>query len=233
MAEALVEAGANVAICSRGKHGDLNEAKNQLNLNDSTILTYKCDLSNSDEIEDMVTHFSENNFPIDILINNAGLSWGEPSESLSLENWQKIIDVNLTAPFLLSKLIVDEFMITNEKGSIINIASLTGFKGLEVGVAGYSSSKAGMLGMTRQMAIEWASYNIRVNAIAPSWFPSYATRHFTADISPFKERLIEENPMNRLGEPWELKGIIVFLASEASSYITGATIPVDGGLLAK
>lgn len=233
MAEALVEAGANVAICSRGKHGDLDKVKNELSNENTTILSYKCDLSIPDEIEGMVAYFAENNFPIDILINNAGLSWGEPSETLSLNNWQKIIDINLTAPFLLSKLIVDEFMISKERGSIINISSLAGFKGGEVGFAGYSSSKAGLLGMTRQMAIEWANYNIRVNAVAPSWFPSYMTRHFTSDSSPFKEHLIEENPMKRLGEHWELKGIIVFLASEASSYITGATIPVDGGLLAK
>ena len=233
MAEGLTEAGANVIICSRGKHGSLEEAKTLLSKNNTQILSYKCDLSIPEEIESMITYLIDNEFPIDILVNNAGLSWGHPSESLELHNWQKIIDVNLTAPFLLSKQIVNEFMISKEHGSIINIASVSGYKGGEVGVAGYSASKAGLIGMTKQMAIEWAGYNIRVNAIAPSWFPSYMTRYFTSEASPYKDRLIEENPMKRLGEPWELKGVVVFLASEASSYISGSTIPVDGGLLAK
>ncbi|MHA1974299.1 MAG: SDR family NAD(P)-dependent oxidoreductase [Candidatus Hodarchaeales archaeon] len=233
MAEALAEAGANVVICGRGRHGSLERAKEKLSESGNEIFTYQCDVSKEEQILAMIERIKEKELVVDILVNNAGVSWGSPTESLELLNWSKVIETNLTGPFLLSREVIKIFMLSKGEGSIINIASVSAYIGGEIGVAAYSASKAGLIGMTKQLAIEFASQNIRVNGIAPSWFPSYMTRHFTSEDSPAYQTLISENPMGRLGEPWELKGVIVFLASKASSYITGTVIPVDGGFLSK
>jgi len=233
MAEALAEAGASVAICGRGRHGDLDEAATRLKNIPSEAIALKCDVAVESDILQLINRLEEINFHVDILLNNAGVSWGNPSESMPLEKWNMVINVNLTGLFFVTKEIVNHFMIPKGRGSIINITSVSGYKGGEVGVQAYAASKAGLVGMTKQLAIEWATMGIRVNAIAPSWFPSYMSRHFTGEDSPFRQQLIDTNPMRRLGEPWELKGAVVFLASKASSYITGTVIPVDGGLLSK
>ncbi|MHA1969827.1 MAG: SDR family oxidoreductase [Candidatus Hodarchaeales archaeon] len=231
MAEALAEAGALVAICGRGKHGNLEEAVEKLKKITPEAIALKCDLSSESDIVELVDQLAARGFAIDILVNNAGVSWGNPSETMPLERWNMVIEINLTGVFFMTKEIVNRFMVPKGEGTIINITSVSGYKGGEVGVQAYAASKAGLVGMTKQLAIEWAAMGIRVNAIAPSWFPSYMSRHFTSDNSPFRQQLIEANPMRRLGDPWELKGTVVFLASKASSYITGTVIPVDGGLL--
>jgi gluconate 5-dehydrogenase len=233
MAQGLAEAGAAVVICGRGRHGSLKDATTKLSEFGTEIFSQKCDVSNEDDVKQMITELVDQGFSLDTVVNNAGISWGHPSEKLPLGDFTKVIDVNLTGTFLVARETAKQFMIPAQSGSIINISSTSAFIGGEVGIAGYSASKAGVLGLTRQLAIEWASYGIRVNAICPSWFPSYMTRHFTGDDSPLRETLVAENPMGRFGEPWELKGVIVFLASKASSYINGAAIPVDGGLLVK
>lgn len=233
MAEALAEAGSAVAICGRGKHGNLEVAAEKLKKITSEAIALKCDVGVEFDILQLADQLEEVDFSVDILLNNAGLSWGHPSETMPIERWNMVIDVNLTGLFFVTKEIVNRFMIPKGEGSIINITSVSGYKGGEVGVQAYAASKAGLVGMTKQLAVEWAMMGIRVNAIAPSWFPSYMSRHFTSKDSPFRQQLIEGNPMKRLGEPWELKGTVVFLASKASSYITGTVIPVDGGLLSK
>ncbi len=233
MAEGLAEAGSAVAICGRGKHGNLEEAAEKLKKITSEAIALKCDVSSESDIIELVDQLAARDFSIDILVNNAGVSWGNPSETMPLERWNMVIDINLTGLFFMTKEIVNRFMIPKGKGSIVNISSVSGYKGGEVGVQAYAASKAGLIGMTKQLAIEWATMGIRVNAIAPSWFPSYMSRVFTSKDSPLRQQLIETNPMRRLGDPWELKGPVVFLASNASSYITGTVIPVDGGLLSK
>lgn len=234
MAEGLAEAGAAIAICGRGKHGSLEEASSHLSEIGPEIVAIKCDVSAEEEIKKMITSLAEQDFSLDVLVNNAGVTWGHNSETLPLDRWNMVIETNLTGAFLVTRECANQFMIPKGDGSIINIASVSGLLGgAEVGLVAYSASKAGIIGITKQLAIEWASYGIRVNAIAPSWFPSYMSRHFTSDDSPFREILINENPMKRLGEPWELKGVIIFLASRASSYITGTTIPIDGGFVSK
>jgi gluconate 5-dehydrogenase len=233
MAEALAEAGASIAICGRGRHGDLEKAAIQLGEIAPEAIALKCDVSSELDILKLVKDLNERDFSVDVLINNAGVSWGHDSESMPLDRWNYVIDINLKGAFFMTKEIANKFMVPKGKGSIINITSVAAYTGGEVGISGYSASKAGLIGITRQLAIEWASYGIRVNAIAPSWFPSYMSRHFTSTDSPFLQQLIKDNPMNRLGEPWELKGVVVFLASRASSYISGTVIPVDGGMLSK
>ena len=233
MAEGLAEAGSAVAICGRGKHGNLEKAAEKLKKITSEAIALKCDVSSESDIIDLVDQLAARDFSIDILVNNAGVSWGTPSETMPLERWNMVININLTGLFFMTKEIVNRFMIPKGNGSIVNISSVSGYKGAEVGVQAYAASKAGIIGMTKQLSIEWATIGIRINSIAPSWFPSYMSRHFTSKDSPLRQQMIELNPMRRLGEPWELKGTVVFLASKASSYITGTVIPVDGGLLSK
>jgi len=233
MAEGLAEAGAAVCICGRGRHGSLEDAASNLGIIGPEILALKCDVSVEDDIIQLVKTMEDKEFSIDILVNNAGVSWGQDSEILPLDRWNMVIETNLTGLFLVTREVAKKFMIPNGTGSIINISSVSGMTGGEIGISAYSASKAGVIGMTKQLAIEWASLGIRVNAIAPSWFPSYMTRHFTGEDSPFREHLLADCPFGRFGKSWELKGSIVFLASRASSYITGTVIPVDGGYLAK
>jgi gluconate 5-dehydrogenase len=233
MAEGLAEAGAAVAICGRGRHGSLEEASSKLGKIGPEIVAIKCDVSIEEDILDLVKSLGDKGFSIDTLVNNAGVSWGHDSETMPLDRWNMVIDTNLTGLFVVTREVAKKFLIPKGDGSIINISSVSGMTGGEIGITAYSASKAGVIGMTKQLAIEWASLGIRVNAIAPSWFPSYMTRHFTGEESPFREQLLADCPFGRFGELWELKGPIVFLASRASSYITGTVIPVDGGYLAK
>ena len=233
MAEGLAEAGAAVAICGRGRHGSLEEASSQLSKIGPEVLAEKCDVSIEEEVIHLVQTLHDKDFIVDILVNNAGVSWGHDSETMPLDRWNMVIETNLTGLFIVTREIAKEFMIPRARGSIINITSVSGMTGGEIGLSAYSASKAGVIGITKQLAIEWASYGIRVNAIAPSWFPSYMTRHFTGEDSPYREFLLKDSPFGRFGKPWELKGPVVFLASQASSYITGTVIPVDGGYISK
>lgn len=233
MAEGLAEAGAAVAICGRGRHGSLEEASSNLAKIGPEILAEKCDISVEEEIKQLVKTLNNREFKVNILVNNAGVSWGHESETMPLNRWNMVIETNLTGLFVMTREVAKKFMVSRQNGSIINITSVSGMTGGEVGISAYSASKAGVIGITKQLAIEWATLGIRVNAIAPSWFPSYMTRHFTGADSPYREQLLADCPFGRFGEPWELKGPVVFLASSASSYITGTIIPVDGGYLAK
>lgn len=233
MAEGLAEAGASVAICGRGRHGSLEEASSKLSKIGTEVLAEKCDVSIEEEVIHLVRTLHDKEFVIDILVNNAGVSWGHDSETMPLDRWNMVIETNLTGLFTVTREMAKEFMIPRASGSIINIASVSGMTGGEIGLSAYSASKAGVIGITKQLAIEWASYGIRVNAIAPSWFPSYMTRHFTGEDSPYRKLLLKDSPFGRFGEPGELKGPVVFLASQASSYITGIVIPVDGGYISK
>jgi len=164
---------------------------------------------------------------VDILVNNAGISWGDEPETMPLEKWQKVLDVNLTGAFLFSQAAGRE-MLKRQHGRIINVASIAG---LHVSVngphyAGYAASKAGLMGLTRELAGTWGRQGIRVNAIAPGFFPS----RLTEAVLPKAEASLKANcPIPRAGIEGELKGVAVFLASDASNYVTGQTIVVDGG----
>ena len=164
---------------------------------------------------------------LDILVNNAGVSWGAAPEEMPLEKWHKVLDANLTGAFLFAQAAGRE-MLKRKSGSIINIASVAGIQGLVNGphYAGYAASKAGLMGLTRELAASWGRSGIRVNAIAPGFFHS----RLADAVIPLAETAIQAfNPIARVGNPGELKGVCVFLASDAASYITGQTIVVDGG----
>jgi gluconate 5-dehydrogenase len=165
---------------------------------------------------------------IDVLINNAGISWGAMPEEMPLDKWQKVLDVNLTGCFLTAQA-CGRVMLAQGSGSIINIASISGLTSSANGpyYAGYAASKAGLIGLTRELAASWGRRGVRVNAIAPGFFHS---RLADAVIDKYEGDIRENNPIPRIGREGELKGVAVFLASDASSYITGQTIVVDGGM---
>jgi gluconate 5-dehydrogenase len=186
------------------------------------------DVSSEADVDALVARTVERFGAVDILVNNAGISWGAMPEEMALAQWQKVIDVNLTGCFLMARA-VGRVMLANGCGSIINIASIAGITSSANGpfYAGYVASKAGLIGLTRELAASWGRKGIRVNAIAPGFFHS---RLADKVIDIYERSIQENNVIPRVGEEGELKGITVFLASDASSYVTGQTIAVDGGM---
>ncbi len=234
IAEGLLEAGANVAVCARrlDKWTDSFEDLKRLAIRyDKRLVGSRCDVSVQSDIQEFVGRVIKELGSIDILVNAAGVAWAAPPEDMSLEDWDKVIGTNLTGTFLCSQ-IVGRVMIHHGDGRIINVGSIAGLYGSDPAVLdaiAYSASKAGIIGFTKDLALKWARYNIRVNALVPGWFRT----HLTEKVLDVKgEKLLELIPLRRLGSEIDLKGAAVFLASEASSYVTGQVICVDGGLTA-
>ena len=166
---------------------------------------------------------------VDILINNAGVSPTGRAENFKRELWDNAIAVNLTAPMLLSQRVARRLIETKKPGRIINMVSIyAASRARSTACRAYCATKAGLANLTRQLAVEWAPHNILVNAIAPGWIPTEATEGGIAK-SANKERMETFTPLGRLGQPEELRGAVIFLASPASSYVTGTVLSVDGG----
>jgi len=168
---------------------------------------------------------------VDILVNNAGATWGAPAEDHPLEAWDKLVNLNLTGPFLVSQLVAKKSMIPSKWGRIVNIASVAGLAASDprvVRTVAYNATKHGVVGLTRQLAVEWGEHGITVNAICPGFFPSKMTKATLDTLGPM---MIELTPTRRLGNDEDLKGLVVLLASEASRHITGQAIAVDGGAI--
>ncbi|MDQ3636035.1 MAG: glucose 1-dehydrogenase [Acidobacteriota bacterium] len=226
-AEGLAEAGAYLMLCARREEW-LTETVEEFRGKDFHVHGRTCDVSNAEDVQAVVDETVKHFGKIDILVNNAGISWGAMPEEMPIEKWQKVIDVNLTRCFLFAQAVGRE-MLKHKSGSIINIASISGITSSANGpfYAGYVASKAGLIGLTRELAASWGRKGIRVNAIAPGFFHS---RLADAVIDLYESTIQENNPIPRIGNEGELKGTAVFLASDASSYITGQTIIVDGGM---
>ena len=227
MAEALGEAGANLMLCARRKEW-LDDTVAEFAAKGFNVDGRTCDVSKPDEVSMIVTETVTRFGSVDILVNNAGTSWGAMPEDMPLEKWRQVIDVNLTGCFLFAQAAGRE-MLKQQSGSIINIASIAGITSSANGpfYAGYVASKAGLIGLSRELAASWGRKGIRVNAIAPGFFHS---RLADAVIDIYERSIQENNVIPRVGNEGELKGITVFLASDASSYVTGQTIAVDGGM---
>ncbi|HEX8289371.1 MAG TPA: glucose 1-dehydrogenase [Pyrinomonadaceae bacterium] len=227
MAEGLAEAGANLMLCARRAEW-LDETVEEFRANNFNVEGKLCDVSKAEDVQAVVDETVEKFGKVDILINNAGISWGAMPEEMPLERWKQVLDVNLTGCFLMAQAVGRE-MLNRRSGSIINIASISGITSSANGpfYAGYVASKAGLIGLTRELAASWGRRGIRVNAIAPGFFHS---RLADAVIDIYERSIQENNVIPRIGEEGELKGAAVFLASDASSYITGQTIIVDGGM---
>ncbi len=225
IATGLAEAGADVVAPSRTPEKVQNMVENLKALNSET-LGITTDVTNLEEVEKLKEKIIEKFGKIDILVNNAGTTIKGDAEELPMEEWRRIIDLNLNSVFSTSQ-IIGRQMIKQKHGKIINIASIGSTLALKGSIA-YCASKGGVLQLTRVLASEWAEYGIEVNAIAPAYFKTPMTSGIL-DSEEFMRELRERVPMKRLGETEELKGIAVFLASPATSYMTGETIFVDGG----
>ena len=226
MAEGLAEAGASLMLCARRAEW-LTPTVDDMRARGFTVEGALCDVANAADVQQVVDQTMARFGRIDILVNNAGLSWGDAPERMPLDKWRKVIDANLTGAFLFSQAAGRE-MLQRQYGRIINIASVAGLHASVNGphYAGYAASKAGLMGLTRELAASWGRQGIRVNAIAPGFFHS---RLADAAI-PLAEPAIKEfSPIARVGAAGELKGVAVFLAADASNYITGQVIVVDGG----
>ena len=227
LAEGLAEAGANVVLCAR-KLERCEQAAAELAELGVRTLALACDVRNPEQVQAVVGRTLEELGSVDVLVSNAGTVWGAPPEELPLEGWQKVIDVNLTGVFLFAQA-AGRTMIAGSGGAIVNIASVAGLHGAPPEVVSsvvYHASKGGVIAFTRDLAWKWARHGIRVNAIAPGWFPSDMSR-FVLDRSG--DRLLEDVPLRRFGGPDDLMGACVFLASAASAYVTGHVLVVDGG----
>ena len=226
MAEGLAEAGAALMLCAR-RDDWLTPAVNELRARGVKVEGMLCDVARPDQVQAVVDKTMSVYGRLDILINNAGVSWGAEAEDLPLDKWQKVIDINLTGAFLFSQAAGKE-MLKREYGRIVNVASIAGLKSSVKGphYAPYAASKAGLMGLTRELAASWGRKNIRVNAVAPGFFHS----RLADPAIPLAEPDIKEfAPIGRVGAAGELKGVVVFLVADASNYITGQVIVVDGG----
>jgi NAD(P)-dependent dehydrogenase (short-subunit alcohol dehydrogenase family) len=226
IAEGLAEAGASLMLCARREQW-LTPALDDMTRRGFRVEGRVCDVTNEQQVDAVVSATVDAFGHVDILVNNAGVSWGERPESMSLDNWHRVLETNLTGAFLFSRAAARE-MLKAGRGVIVNIASVAGLRSSVHGphYAGYVSSKAGLMGLTRELAATWGPNGIRVNAIAPGFFHSRLADPVIAQVEPL---LKSRNPIPRVGASGELKGVALFLASDASSYITGQTIIVDGG----
>jgi NAD(P)-dependent dehydrogenase (short-subunit alcohol dehydrogenase family) len=221
---AFGQAGAKVVITARREQW-LKEAENFLIEKGITVDAFICDVADAASVEQLVQQTLQKNNKIDVLVNNAGLTWGAPAENMPLERWRQVIDTNITGTFLMSQS-VGRHMLERSKGAIVNVASIAGFGGGQLNTVGYNSSKAAVINLTRALAIEWATRGIRVNAIAPGLF---RTRMSEVLVQRAEAANVPVAPLGRIGKPGELAPTVLFLASEGASYITGQVVPIDGG----
>ncbi len=224
LALALADAGADVIVTDVLAHQG-QEVVQEIKKKNSLFI--KVDLSQKIEIAKMVSETMKHFGRIDILINNAAINIFSPAEEFSLEDWNKVMSVNLTGVFLCAQA-VGKVMIEQKRGKIINIASVGGMTGTYRKAIAYDSSKAGVINLTRSLAVEWGKYNINVNAIAPGMIETDLTRRRLED-KEFYDSFIKRVPLGKIGQPDYLVGPVLFLASEASDWMTGQTIVLDGG----
>ena len=228
MAIALAEAGCNVVGIGQSS---LDSTKEEIEKIGKKFLEINADLSKLDRIDEIVEKTINEFGRVDILVNNAGIIRREDAINYKETDWDDIMNVNLKTAFFLSQRVAKEFVKQNEGGKIINIASMLSFQG-GIRVPAYTASKSGIMGITKALANEWAKYNINVNAIAPGYMATDNTKALRDDDSR-NEEILSRIPAGRWGTPEDLMGSVVFLASDASSYINGHTLAVDGGWLAR
>lgn len=224
LAQVLAQNGAQVVLAARRD----DKLANVVDAIGGLATAFRCDVTNDSELEQLVSFTLEQFGKIDICVNNAGITTPEPAETEALDNFRSTMRVNLESVFVLSQL-VGRAMLEAGQGSIVNIASILGIIASgQIPQASYAASKAAVINLTRELAAQWSRRGVRVNAIAPGWFPSEMTQGMFQ--SPGAQDWIRKRcPMGRTGDLRELDGPLLLLASEAGSYITGETIVVDGG----
>jgi NAD(P)-dependent dehydrogenase (short-subunit alcohol dehydrogenase family) len=231
MAEAISDAGANLVLCSRKKE-PLEEVRGEIEARGGRALALSCDVTEQEDVERVVATAHETFGSVDVLVNNSGATWGAPPDEMPPEKFDRVIAVNVRGTFLMAQAVGRHMIERESGGTIINISSVAALVGGHpdyMQTVGYNASKGAIISMTRDLATSWAKHRITVNAIAPGWFP---TRMSGGLIDKFGERMVGDIPLGRFGNPEDLKGVVVFLASPAAAYITGQTIVVDGGATA-
>lgn len=226
-ARTLAERGVNLVIAARGYEKLVKVAEELSSKYDVKVIPVKTDVSQEKQVINMVKTALEKLGSLEIIVNNAGIASISPSIDMSLEEWKKVIDVNLTGVFSCARTAARE-MIKKKYGKIVNIASIYGAVGDIFHAAPYYASKGAVINLTRALAIEWAPYKVNVNSIAPGFFPSEMTAGIFQDKEAMKH-ILSRTPLGRTGEPLDLKAALIYLASPASNYVTGQTIFVDGG----
>ncbi len=217
----LYDAGANILAT-----GTRNEKLEELKKNFENIKVLKFDISQIDNLENFIEDATKQlGGKLDCIVNNAGITQDNLAIRMSLEEWKKVIDINLTSTFLISKFAIKK-MLKNKKGKIINITSVVGHTG-NLGQTNYTASKAGIVAMSKSLAIEYAKKNININCISPGFIKTAMTEKID---EKFKEVIISKIPSARLGEPEDVANAVIFLASPQSDYINGETLHVNGGM---
>ncbi|MDA9664605.1 3-oxoacyl-[acyl-carrier-protein] reductase [Candidatus Pelagibacter sp.] len=217
----LYDSGANILAS-----GTRIEKLDELKKNFENIKILKFDISQSDKVEEFIENATnELGGSLDGIINNAGITQDNLAIRMSLDEWQKVININLTSTFLMCKFAIKK-MLKNKSGKIVNITSVVGHTG-NVGQANYTASKAGIVAMSKSLAIEYAKKNINVNCISPGFIKTAMTEKID---DKFKEAIISKIPSARLGDPDDIANAVLFLSSDQSSYINGETIHVNGGM---
>jgi gluconate 5-dehydrogenase len=230
LAEGLGEMGARVAITAR-KQGELDEARVHLEGRGVECLAVAADLASHESIPGIVEAVMARWGQVDILVNNAGCNWAASAEDYPDDGWRKVMNLNVDAQFFITREVGRRSMIPRRSGKIVNVASIAGLFGnppkWQMRTMAYNASKGALVNMTRALAAEWGRYNINVNAICPGFFPSKMTK---ATLDRIDRDVLDLTPLGRLGGDEDLKGCVVFLASEASRHVTGQAIAIDGGV---
>lgn len=229
MAEALAQAGA-LLIITGTTPSKMKEALNYYHSKGYNAKGYLFDVTNEENAARFVELITQEVGNIHILVNNAGIIKREPAISMPVSDFRKVIDVDLVGPFIMSQLVAKQ-MIERREGKIINICSMMSELGRNT-VSAYAAAKGGLKMLTKNLATEWAKYNIQVNGIGPGYFATSQTEPIRVDGHPFNDFIISRTPAGRWGNPEDLGGTIVFLASKASDFVNGQIIYVDGGILA-
>ena len=230
MAEGLAEAGAKLAITARRTEW-LEPTAREFQDRGFECLAVPSDVSDPEQVERLVEATLDRFGRVDILVNCHGVSWGAPVLEMPLDRWKWVIDVNVNGTYYTCRA-VGRHMLERGSGSVINVASVAGLLGTPediLSATGYSASKGGIIALSRDLAVKWGPKGVRVNVVAPGFF---RTRLSQPVLQRAEDRIRALTPLGRVGEPHELKGLAVFLASEAASYITGQVFVVDGGMSA-
>ena len=231
MATAFAQAGAHIVIAD-SNIGEAQKTANDLQKEGIETMAVRVDVTQPEQVEGMVQTIVEKFHRIDVLLNNAGIALNANAEDTEFAAWQRVMNVNLNAVFLVSQA-VGRVMIQQKRGSIINISSMSGLiVNTPLNQAAYNTSKAGVIMLTKSLAVEWAKYNIRVNTIAPGYMRTEMTRAVVEEGGETVRTWIDLTPMKRLGAPEDLQGIALYLASDASSFATGGVFTIDGGYTA-
>jgi len=229
IATGLAEAGATI-IVNDVFADKLDAAKKEYAAKGINIHTYVLDVTNEADVEKMIPLMEKEVGPIDILVNNAGIIKRIPILEMKADEFRQVLDVDLTGPFIMSKTVA-KGMIERGGGKIINMCSMMSELGRNT-VSAYASAKGGLKMLTKNMATEWARYNIQANGIGPGYFATTQTAPIRVDGHPFNEFIINRTPAARWGDPEDLAGTAIFLASKASDFVNGIVVYVDGGILA-